>query len=186
MTVPKIENPMVGDLRLPARFWVKVKANEAGCWLWTAALNRNGYGFFMDSGRIMRTAHRIAYEALVAAIPEGLVLDHLCRVRHCVNPAHTEPVTQAENLRRGETITAKASAATCCPKGHPYSGDNLYVNPKGHRSCRICTRDRNARRRVEQRETILRQNREANRRYRARLKAQADEGTAAVSDTAWG
>ncbi|MFF7837586.1 HNH endonuclease signature motif containing protein [Streptomyces ossamyceticus] len=173
MTVPNpTPTPEVGDHRLPTRFWTKVKVDEVGCWLWIAALNRNGYGRFMDSNKITRAAHRVAYEALIAAIPEGLQLDHLCRVRHCVNPMHTEPVTQTENLRRGETITAKAAAAMRCPKDHPYSGDNLYVNPKGHRSCRQCTRDRNARRRVEQSETIRQQNREANRRYRARMKAQ--------------
>lgn len=164
--------PEVGDHRLPMRFWVKVKVNEVDCWLWTAGLNRNGYGRFMDANKITRAAHRIAYEALVAPIPEGLQLDHLCRVRHCVNPMHVEPVTQAENLRRGETITAKAVAATYCPQGHPYSGDNLYVSPKGHRSCRQCARDRNARRRVEQPELIRQQNREADRRYRARRKSQ--------------
>lgn len=177
MTVPNpTPTPEVGDHRLPARFWTKVKVDEVGCWLWIAGLNRNGYGRFMDSNKITRAAHRVAYEALIATIPEGLQLDHLCRVRHCVNPAHTEPVTQAENLRRGETITAKASAATHCPDGHPYSGDNLHVTPKGHRRCRQCARDRNARRRVEQSEVIRQQNREANRRYRARMKMRLQTG----------
>jgi hypothetical protein len=162
-----------GDERLPARFWTKVETGETECWLWTGAINRNGYGRFVVGVKDTRVAHRVAYEALVAPIATGLQLDHLCRTRRCVNPAHVEPVTQAENLRRGETITAKAVATTHCPKDHPYSGENLYVNPEGHRLCRQCARDRNARRRIEHPEIVRQQNREADRRYRARLKASA-------------
>lgn len=125
----------------------------------------------MDAEKVTRAAHRVAYEALVAPIAAGLQLDHLCRVRRCVNPAHVEPVTQAENLRRGETITARAVAATHCPQGHPYSGENLYVNPEGHRHCRQCARDRNARRRAEHPDIVRQQNREADQRYRERRQA---------------
>lgn len=83
---------------LTSRFWTKV-AITPSCWLWLAATNQNGYGTFSHESRPCK-AHRFAYELLVGPIPEGLVLDHLCRVRNCVNPSHLEPVTQVENLRR--------------------------------------------------------------------------------------
>ena len=84
------------------RFWSKVDRNgRGGCWLWTASLNRYGYpNFGAVNGRPM-AGHRYAYERLVGPIPAGLQLDHLCRVRRCVNPAHLEPVTPKENTRRG-------------------------------------------------------------------------------------
>ena len=86
----------------PERFWEKVdKAGQDECWLWTANKTApNGHGRFLGpGGQVM--AHRFAYELLVGPIPEGLVIDHLCRVRLCVNPAHLEPVTAEENIRRG-------------------------------------------------------------------------------------
>lgn len=116
------------------RFWAKVDKTET-CWLWTAGLNRHGYGQFKLNGRT-RTAHRLAYEWLVGEIPEGLHLDHLCRVRHCVNPDHLEPVTCRVNLLRGETLQARNAAKTHCPQGHPY--DRLRA---GRRVCSICRRD---------------------------------------------
>jgi hypothetical protein len=70
---------------------------------------------------------------LVGPIPDGLVIDHLCRVRHCVNPAHMEPVTDRENVFRG------FAAITHCPKGHEYTADNTYIPPStGSRECRRC------------------------------------------------
>lgn len=77
---------------------------NSGCWLWLASLRANGYGQVGRGGRGsgMELAHRAAYNLYVGPIPDGLVLDHLCRVRACVNPAHLEPVTNTENLRRGD------------------------------------------------------------------------------------
>lgn len=80
------------------RWWEKVAITE-GCWLWTASLDGNGYGRFHDGERDTK-AHRSGYEMLVGPVPDGLELDHLCRVRACVRPDHLEPVTHAENVRR--------------------------------------------------------------------------------------
>jgi hypothetical protein len=82
------------------RFWTKIRRDENGCWLWQAGLAHNGYGH-LKVGRRTVKAHRFAYELLVGPVLEHLELDHLCRVRSCVNPAHLEPVTHAENVRRG-------------------------------------------------------------------------------------
>ena len=120
------------------RFWAKVNKTDT-CWLWTASADR-GYGQIYAGGRLGKTllAHRVAYEMLVGPIPEGLHLDHLCRVTLCVNPNHLEPVTPRENTLRGESSMAKRARQTECLRGHPLSGANLYTNSKGGRSCKIC------------------------------------------------
>lgn len=123
------------------RFWAKVDKRDDGCWLWTGVRNWGGYGFFyVDANCFGKAAHRFAYETEIGPIPEGLQLDHLCRNRQCVNPAHLEPVTQQENIRRGNG-GAHWAAKTHCPKGHPYEGDNVYINPKGSRECKACRRE---------------------------------------------
>ena len=88
------------------RFWAKINKNaEGGCWEWTKALHSRGYGQMITGSKTTKRhnvyAHRFAYETLVGPIPDGLVLDHLCRNPKCVNPAHLEPVTRQENIRRG-------------------------------------------------------------------------------------
>lgn len=128
---------------LPDRFLKRVDMNGpywngSACWLWTGG-TVNGYGRFYYEYRD-RPAHRVSYQLLVGEIPIGLQLDHLCRVRGCVNPAHLEPVTRRENILRGEGASARCAAATHCPQGHPYAGANLYVAPSGYRVCRECRR----------------------------------------------
>jgi hypothetical protein len=121
------------------RFWEKVdKSGE--CWLWTAGKESEGYGRFKLNGKGCK-AHRISYELEVGPIPEGLQIDHLCRVRHCVNPEHLEAVTQRENILRGVGITARHAQATHCPQGHEYNEANTYTN-RQERSCRVCNRVR--------------------------------------------
>ena len=132
--------PRHGDPRLPARFWAKAYEDASGCWLWTAGKLRGGYGAFGAPGGGMRQAHRYSYEQLVGPIPAGLTIDHLCRVRACVNPAHMEPVTRRDNTMRGESAPAANARKTHCPRGHSYSGENLYVSPRGERFCRTCVR----------------------------------------------
>lgn len=122
------------------RFWEKVERSDT-CWLWTAALSPSGYGAFQTGERVVR-AHRFAYELVVGPIPDGLQIDHLCRVRRCVNPEHLEPVTQAENLRRGTAATAVAAywaAQTHCKRGHEFTPENTYRGT-GRRVCRACCR----------------------------------------------
>lgn len=113
------------------RFWAKVIPGENGCLLWTGALSPRGYGNFKSSSLRTHLAHAVAYIWANGSIPTGLKLDHLCRVRNCVNPDHLEPVTQAENKRRA------AAVRTTCPKGHPYD----FVDAKGARRCSICVRE---------------------------------------------
>lgn len=138
--------------RLPelGRFWAKVdKDGPGGCWLWTAGRTNGGYGMFGVEGNRTVPAHRYAYELLVGPIPGGLTIDHLCRVRHCVNPAHLEAVTYAENNRRSTSPSALNSLKTHCPQGHAYDEANTYVAPRGDRMCRECMRARTRRWRAE-------------------------------------
>lgn len=122
---------------MPDRFVTKVAVADGGCWIWTAACTK-GYGQFKVNGRQF-SAHRVAYEALVGPIPEGLVIDHLCRQTRCVNPAHMEVVTVAENTRRGDA-GANERTKTHCPQGHPYDENNTYLYRGKWRRCRICSR----------------------------------------------
>lgn len=124
-----------------AEFWSKVdKADPDGCWLWTGTKVPSGYGRLWIAQRPF-AAHRVAYEWLVGPIPEGLQLDHLCRVRRCVNPAHLEPVTSRENTMRGLNWAARNAEKTHCPQGHPYDEANTYLRSGGGRGCRACHRE---------------------------------------------
>lgn len=123
---------------LIARFWMKVKPDSSGCWEWTAS-KRNGYGQFGASARHIEPAHRVAYELLIGPIPNGLVIDHLCRNTACCNPEHMEPVTNVENVMRGEGFAPGNAAKETCIRGHLLSGPNVYIHPtRGSRQCRIC------------------------------------------------
>jgi len=115
------------------------KESTFGCWLWTGSIDPCGYGRFGLLGK-NRQAHRVALELRDRTIPEGLEVDHLCEVRNCVNPEHLQLVTHKDNVRlshkRGRGYWVKQ---THCIRGHPLSGDNLYINPRGFRRiCKIC------------------------------------------------
>lgn len=131
--------PTMSDL-----WWLisKVRMNsETGCWEWTASKQPNGYGIGRRWGRALG-AHRIAWVLAGGRLNEWPRehIDHLCRVRHCVNPAHMELVEARENIRRGVSKVAVQIAQTHCVHGHPFSGDNLFYDVVGRRKCRECSR----------------------------------------------
>lgn len=142
-----------GDERLPERFWDKVEPEpNTGCWLWSGAADLGGYGMFAyprHSPVVSRKAHRVAYLALVGEIPGGLVLDHLCRVRCCVNPEHLRTATQRQNILSGSgacAVHAKKDSCTNC--GAPFT---YYISPTG-KTQRRCVPCKNAAQRLRGRE----------------------------------
>ena len=113
---------------------------NTGCWLWALSTSWGGYGSVKWGGRT-RQAHRVAYEELRGPIPEGLTIDHLCRVRSCVNPAHMEPVTRGVNVLRGIGISSHCAHKTHCKHGHQLGGENvrpLKGKPAHWRTCLAC------------------------------------------------
>jgi hypothetical protein len=115
------------------RILAAVHVDSNGCWHWTKYVKPNGYGQVGVPGRYPQYVHRVAYEAWVGPIPDGLHLDHLCRQRDCCNPRHLQPVTAAVNVRRAFELI------THCPQGHPYDESNTYRHAtKPGRQCRAC------------------------------------------------
>lgn len=111
---------------------------EDGCWLWRDGVGPDGYGRFRINKKLI-LAHRHFYESHHGTrIPPGMVIDHLCRRRHCVNPHHLQVVTPRENILRGNGASAINARKTECIHGHPLSGDNLHIKPNGDRKCRTC------------------------------------------------
>jgi hypothetical protein len=124
------------------RFRTKIQSGPGECVSWTGSISSAGYGLFLANGACV-LAHRWIYEAAHGPIPNGLVIDHLCRNKFCVNVSHLECVTMAENTRRGtlhDNQRAKAKKQTLCKNNHPLFGENLLITSKGNRSCRICQR----------------------------------------------
>lgn len=132
------------------RFWEKVEKTDVcatglcptGCWLWRAATHQKGYGQFWTGSRKdgsgqMSQAHIWSWEQANGSVPDGLELDHKCRVRNCVNPEHLEPVTHRVNVLRGQSTAAQAARRNSCPKGHEYTSSNTYFDGT-KRVCRKC------------------------------------------------
>ena len=130
------------------RFWSKVDkiSDPNGCWLWTAALNRKKYGQFRYKGKT-RIAHRLSYAMHKGRIPKNKTIDHLCCVRHCINPEHLEAVTCKVNILRGEGIPALNARKTHCIRGHEFTVAS--VTPSGSRQCRICQQNYNRKYRID-------------------------------------
>ena len=125
------------------RFWNKVSTTD-GCWEWQAGLNPEGYGWFWFDGG-PRYAHVVAYQLTHGAIPDGLVIDHTCENRACVNPDHLEPVTSGVNLIRSATTLAGINARkTHCKRGHEFTPENTYQRPgTDTRECLTCKQEYN-------------------------------------------
>lgn len=120
------------------RFWAKVRV-EGECWIWTAA-STHGHGVFFDESGRQVYAHRWVYESMIAPIPDGLTIDHLCRRTLCVNPYHLEPVPDRVNWWRWYT------PRTHCPQGHEITGANLIERrTRNGRECRTCENERQRR-----------------------------------------
>lgn len=110
-----------------------VVTDENGCEVWTGYRYSNGYsGISWNGTQVL--GHRLSYEQRVGPIPDGLVIDHLCRNKACINPAHLEPVTSGENTRR--------AMRTHCVNGHEFTPQNVYRPGDGKRYCRECRRRR--------------------------------------------
>lgn len=123
------------------RAWARV--DTAGdCWLWLGPLQGDGYGKVPVRHSCTAVAHRFFYEHLVGPIPDGLQLDHLCRVRICVRPDHLEPVSIRENSLRSDSFAARHARQEGCKRGHPFDEANTYLrrNARGglSRVCRRC------------------------------------------------
>lgn len=140
------------ELTYPALFWIKVESGKADdeCWLWEGERVSPGeYGRLHFKGQNYY-AHRLAYELEKGSIPDRMEVDHLCNVRLCVNPAHLEAVTHAENTTRTtERGRHHNTLKTHCIYGHEFDGDNTYITSKGERQCRACHRRRDRLRRKE-------------------------------------
>ena len=125
------------------RFWSKVDTS-GDCWLWVGGTSDTGYGSFgckVDGERVSMNAHRFSWELEHGPVPSGLELDHLCRVRRCVKPAHLEPVTHRENVLRGMGPGAIVGREGRCMRGHEMTAGNTYVVPaNSQRQCRRCKR----------------------------------------------
>jgi len=120
------------------------KINFKNCWDWLDSKGSSGYGRFYIGGDFY-LAHRYSYILFKGDIPDGLVIDHLCKNKICVNPNHLEVVTSGENTRRGEAGKARGEqfkSRRSCPQSHNYTEENTIIRKNGGRSCRECQRKR--------------------------------------------
>jgi hypothetical protein len=123
-----------------SRFHAKYAVNGDGCWIWTASKLKSGYGIFTDTNRRSITAHKWSYLHFNGVIPDGFVIDHICRQTSCVNPAHLQAITQSENIKRSLHVQARG-ARTHCSNGHEYTAANtVRIAGRRGRICLACRR----------------------------------------------
>lgn len=134
--------PFLSEIPLAERILRCVRETATGCWVWNRPVHNRGYAQIGQGGKQL-PAHRVSYEAFIGPIPAGLHIDHLCRVRACVNPGHLEPVTPRENCLRGFSPAAEKARQTHCKYGHEFSIENTLRLRSGARKCRACQRRRN-------------------------------------------
>ncbi len=119
-------------------FWQKVEKSES-CWVWKAAKDRDGYGVWStrEGGRLKQyRVHRLSFSIANDGIDNSLTIDHLCKNKLCLNPAHLEQVTIGENVRRSDSFNR---LKTHCKNGHEFNEANTYNGPgRQHRQCKKC------------------------------------------------
>ena len=124
------------------RFTAQYEPAASGCWRWSGVVDRLGYGAMeIDGHKAM--AHRVAHELYKGPIPQGQTIDHLCRNRTCVNPAHLEAVPHRVNVLRGHGVAAQKARQTHCIHGHEFTPENTYILRGRNRFCRACGNRRN-------------------------------------------
>lgn len=134
---------MAHPIGLPSHFEYaaeRIAYSPDGCWHWTGYVGEQGYGE-AKVAPLRQSAHRFLYMLHCGPIPADLELDHLCRVRHCVNPEHLEPVSARENTLRGMSPPALQARQTHCIRGHEFTPGNTYIRSTGARTCKACHKE---------------------------------------------
>lgn len=147
---PDLTARLLARLDVLPRLVAALQEEDDGCWNWRGHLTPAGYGYMQQNGKKI-PVHRLAYETFRGPIPDGLDLDHLCRNTRCIRPDHLEPVTRAENFKRGRDYWRGLNVdKDQCPRGHWYTPENTYVF-RGSRRCRVCHREQERERRNRRR-----------------------------------
>lgn len=126
--------------RFSTRFWDKVDSKADECWIWIGAVDKHGYGSILEEKKVKKS-HRVSYEMFYGKIPNHLVIDHMCKIKRCINPRHLRAITRGENTLTGSGVSAINKRKTHCIRGHELSGENIFLYKRaGHinRQCRLC------------------------------------------------
>lgn len=139
----RLANGELWPIRMVDRFWGYIDA-DGDCWRWKGFCIPTGYGYFMVHTIYPKRrnigVHRLAWQMLVGTIPPKMTIDHMCKVRNCVNPSHMRLLTRAANTMAGSSVPAMNERKTECKRGHPFDSSNTVIDNRGYRQCRICNR----------------------------------------------